>query len=90
MENPKAFDCENCEFYSRLTDGKSAKDKICVYEGTNCKFDETNEEWFCNLTTEDKARYMCNIYEMGKNSKEYFMRFDKAVEWLKRKHYELS
>lgn len=46
----------------------------------------TNEEWFCELPTEEKAKFMCNIYEMGKNGKEYFMRLDKAVEWLKQPH----
>ena len=53
------------------------------------KCDMTNEEWFCSLQTAEKAKFMCNIYEMGKNGKEYFMRLDKAVEWLKEKHNEM-
>lgn len=46
----------------------------------------TNEEWLCGLSTEEKAKFMCDIYEMGKNGKEYFMRLDKCVEWLKQPH----
>ena len=52
--------------------------------------EQTNEEWFCQLPTEEKAKFMCNIYEMGKNGKEYFMRLDKAVEWLKQPHKPIS
>lgn len=48
--------------------------------------EQTNEGWLCQLPTEEKAKFMCNIYEMGKNGKEYFMRLDKAVEWLKQPH----
>lgn len=47
---------------------------------------KTNEEWFCSLPTEEKAKFMCNIYEMGKNGKKYFMRLDKCMEWLKQPH----
>ena len=47
---------------------------------------QTNEERFCTLSTEEKAKFLCNIYEMGKNGKQYFMRLDKAVEWLKQPH----
>ena len=50
----------------------------------------TNEEWFCGLSTEEKAKIMCDIYEMGKNGKQYFMRLDKCVEWLKQPYKPFS
>ena len=59
----------------------------CILFSRNSK-PMTNEEWFCQLSTEEKAKFMCNIYEMGKNGKEYFMRLDKAVEWLKQPHHD--
>ena len=61
--------------------------QCCCCHGTG-EIEQTNEKWFCQLPTEEKAKFMCNIYEMGKNGKEYFMRLDKAVEWLKQPHKE--
>ena len=71
------------------------KHKVYKYAEENLRsyiysenINQTNEEWFDTLSTEEKAKFMCNIYEMGKNGKEYFMRLDKCVEWLKQPHRE--
>ena len=55
----KAFDCEHCEYWSRLTDGYTSKDKTCTFDGDECAYlDKTNEQWFELLSTEDKAVFL--------------------------------
>ena len=76
--------CKDCALKENCAEYKPNKLQCEDYE----RYKEvlTNEEWFCTLSTEEKAKFMCNIYEMGKNGKEYFMRLDKCVEWLKQPH----
>lgn len=42
--------------------------------------EQTNEEWFCNLDTEDKAREISDMTAQGYWSKEL------VEKWLKEKH----
>lgn len=43
----------------------------------------TNEEWFCNLDTEDKAREISDMTAQGYWKKEL------VYKWLKEKHNDL-
>ena len=53
----KQYDCEHCENWQRVTNGKST-DRICVFDGECEYLEQTNEEWFCGLPTEEKARFI--------------------------------
>lgn len=46
------------------------------------KANMTNEEWFCNLDTEDKAREISDMTAQGYWSEEL------VEKWLKEKHTE--
>jgi len=51
----------------------------------------TNEEWFCQLTTEEKARFLaceftvaCDDYAYSNNKETWYEKY--WVEWLKETH----
>lgn len=45
---------------------------------------QTNEEWFCGLSTEEKAEFLCNV---GFENETIVRKFKSEwVKWLKEKH----
>ena len=51
----------------------------------------TNEEWFCQLTTEEKAKFLRQIYRDGRDDYvgEWYEQTEKDFEeWLKQPHTE--
>ena len=53
------------------------------------KGEMTNEEWFCQLTTEEKAKFLRQIYRDGRDDYvgEWYEQTEADfVEWLKEKH----
>ena len=78
--------CDDCKFQENCVD----------YGWQDCKkFTSkpsepmTNEEWFCNLSTEEKAKWiaeekMCRGYFIFPSMEEAIQ---DALEWLKEKHH---
>jgi len=52
----------------------------CEFCGGTGRIEVTNEEWFCGLDTEDKAREISDMTAQGYWSEELVER------WLKEKH----
>lgn len=46
----------------------------------------TNEEWFCGLSTEEKAKVLCNVVPELAYENDGVWDEKKFVEWLKEKH----
>ena len=46
----------------------------------------TNEEWFCSLSTEEKAKVLCNVVPELAYENDGVWDEKKFVEWLKEKH----
>lgn len=98
------YDCENCEHYVRITDGRTAKDRICIFDGECEHLPMTNEEWLKSLDTEQLEEflfgiaYMCSFCGDEAHSTEEKMQqchFGKCgcqrkdwEMWLKEKHNE--
>lgn len=74
--------CDDCKFVENCVD----------YGWKDCKKftpkqsePMTNEEWFCGLSTEEKAECLTNIsFNTGYDSYNIVLR--KMVEWLKQPH----
>ena len=66
----------------------------CHGSGEVSETDVTNEEWFCNLSTEEKARFLemiCYSAWGDINSRFKDMAdYKDWIEWLKEKHNEMS
>ena len=78
--------CLNC-------DGTGIDDDrlICYRCGGTGEIEQTNEEWFCSLSTEEKAKWiaeekMCRGYFIFPSMEEAIQ---DALEWLKEKHNEV-
>ena len=76
------IDCQNCDSWER----------VCVWNGECDNLEEqTNEEWFCGLSTEEKAEWLSNrdefIYDCGQRSiTPKIMDKDEWDVWLKEVH----
>ena len=68
-------DCKHCEHY--VTD--ACGDKVCAFDGDCENYVQTNEEWFCNLSTEEKATFLAS-------NKMLNFDYQMWIEWLKEKH----
>lgn len=74
------IDCQNCDSVKR----------ICTWDG-ECENLEpmTNEEWFCSLPTEEKAKFLRQIYRDGRDDyvgEWYEQTESDFIEWLKQPH----
>ena len=50
----------------------------------------TNEEWFCALSTEEKAKFLRKVYCDGRDDyvgEWYEQEEEDFVQWLKEKHH---
>ena len=77
--------CQNCNgkgFYS--VDFQMVRCEVCNGSG---KKPQTNEEWFCGLSTEEKAKWLNQqlMYATAAREQGYFT-VDGLIKWLKEKH----
>lgn len=72
--------CKHCDGVGFYENG--ASQFKCVYCDGSGEVPMTNEEWFCSLDTEDKAREISDMTAQGYWSEEL------VEKWLKEKHEE--
>ena len=53
------------EIAGMLADGKPLEDVISKLDEMNKPKPMTNEEWFCNLSTKEKAKVIVNIHNLA-------------------------
>ena len=78
--------CKHCDGVGFFENG--ASQFKCVYCDGTGEVEQTNEEWFCGLSTEEKAEWIFNDrveqsdgwYEQQGHTKA------EVMEWLKEKH----
>ena len=76
--------CESCEYAQYC----GATEIMRKCERHNKKVEQTNEEWFCSLSTEEKAKWIAE----EKMNRGYFIfpsmeeAIQDALDWLKEKH----
>ena len=61
----------------------------CNGSGEVSEVEMTNEEWFCQLTTEEKAKFLRQIYRDGRDDyvgEWYEQTESDFIEWLKQPH----
>lgn len=94
----KDGDCKSCEHFVKDAYGQC----VCEFDGEceNMVREMTNEEWFCGLSTEEKAEFLNLIIRVGPYENEpkdfwecvYGRGGDRGtksiVEWLKQPHKE--
>lgn len=68
--------CESCEYAQYC----GATEIMRKCERHNKKVEQTNEDWFCGLDTEDKAREISDMTAQGYWEEEL------VYKWLKEKH----
>lgn len=97
--------CEECGgtgkvqkwFYERTGFGKCEKvcgDVKCEWCNGTGEVEQTNEEWFCQLSTEEKAEELLAWWFDGANTYSQFGLFkweideakEKIMKWLKQPH----
>ena len=78
--------------------GFDCVEEVCTKCNGSGEHEQTNEEWFCGLSTEEKAEWLLNTFDLcgaGCSNcfvqKFCFLGNDKTlkemfVEWLKEKH----
>lgn len=81
--------CKHCNGVGFF--GNGASQFKCVYCDGTGEIEQTNEEWFCRLSTEEKAEFFANIYP--KSVGEALIKIsngdkDRWLEWLKQPHKE--
>ena len=92
--------CKHCDGVGFFENG--ASQFKCVYCDGTGEVEQTNEEWFCSLSTEEKAKFIFwqhfdvygkTLYELMVNASRGVSRDRQAevmigavVEWLKEKH----
>jgi len=86
--------CTRCHGTGKITEWV-ATDTLSEYEfpcrkcnGTG-EIKVTNEEWFCGLSTEEKAKFLRKIYCDGRDDyvgEWYEQEEEDFLQWLKEKH----
>lgn len=79
--------CESCEYAQYC----GATEIMRKCERHNEKGEQTKEEWFCSLSTEEKAKWLSRhsefLYECGKRQSTPKIMYEEDWEyWLKEKH----
>ena len=74
--------CELCEYAQYC----GATEIMRKCERHNKKEPLNNEEWFCGLSTEEKAEVLCNVVPELAYENDGVWDEKKFVEWLKGKH----
>lgn len=88
--------CPKCKFYNICKGRLNETVENCVRFKS---VEQTNEEWFCQLSTEEKAEWITDkintklrmalhdaeLYDGNVNENEYMENEDEWLEWLKEK-----
>ena len=78
--------CKHANYCEIVAGGYSSQVKSCRdYR----KGEMTNEEWLCQLTTEEKAKFLRQIYRDGRDDyvgEWYEQTESDFLEWLKQPH----
>ena len=87
--------CPNCNGTGNIANGMWL---CCECEGTGYIEDEmpqkmlTNEEWFCSLSTEEKADLLAElvwwIHPSVQGGRKVELTKESFLRWLKEKHHE--
>lgn len=96
----KDGDCKSCEHFVKDAYGQF----VCEFDGEceNMVREMTNEEWFCKLSTEEKAKWIqyviCHCRHCNADNAFLCQFYDKVgfvpcvgdglVEWLKQPHQQ--
>ena len=82
--------CPNCNGKGKLTmfDGLRGcfRDVTCVSCNGKCEIEQTNEEWFCTLSTNDKAEAIAHL--LSTDEIEYTSIHFRVWRWLEKVHKE--
>ena len=89
--------CTNCDGRGAVQIAPNVKGlkrcPVCGGSGEVNQIEQTNEEWFCNLTTEEKVNALLTLYEKIKKKmrteiggENNFWKGNYYREWLKEKH----
>ena len=81
--------CESCEYAQYC----GATEIMRKCERHNKKVKQTNEEWFCSLSTEEKAKFLVMIemsamHPVKRGSIDTKKFIEDVTEWLKQPHKE--
>ena len=68
--------CESCEYEQYC----GATEIMRKCERHNKKVEITNEEWFCQLPTEEKAKVLFILIENIKNGESIYTAIEKAIK----------
>ena len=76
----KCFNCDGRGAVQIAPNVKGLKKcPVCGGSGEVSQIEQTNEEWFCGLSTEEKAKALGKVaYTV--------MTYNEALRWLKEKH----
>ena len=82
--------CPKCKGTGQISEsGVSEYPKIkCPCCNGTGEIEQTNEEWFCGLSTEEKARFLGNEGWRWNQNYDYTRRSECWLEWLKAVHEE--
>lgn len=75
--------CPKCKFYSICGGRLNETVENCVRFKS---VEQTNEEWFCTLSTEEKAKEMCVIMADMAEANDGVWDEEMIEAWLKEKH----
>ena len=84
--------CEHCNGTGKSNMYKDGEFVDCMYCGGTGVIEQTNEEWFCSMTTEEKAEWLtefgirfipCELTVLPEKTKTYK---NNILEWLKEAH----
>ena len=75
-----------------MCSGSYCRKYICPYCNGTGEIEQTNEEWFCLLSTEEKAKWFCDHITCSDGCRFYGKCFNEQIgrelwkEWLKQPH----
>ena len=92
--------CKNCRGTGERHTINWETGKVYIVQGEKCPvcggkgdIEQTNEEWFCQLPTEQKARWLYDHY-VNARADEYYGRQEKTLseyqKWLVSVHREID
>lgn len=84
--------CPICDGGGRITSLPSGMPVKCTRCNGTGEVEMTNEDWFCSLSTEEKATFLAIQIRLGvefyRTNDERYQNHDWWVEWLKQPHTE--
>lgn len=78
--------CKQCNGSGKTYNPGYGEEDCCRCHGTG-EIKQTNEEWFCQLSTVEKAKWLNQQMMYAAREQGYFT-VDGLMKWLKEKHDE--